>query len=78
MATLYMHTLEGQPAKFTGKQITFVGKRCANPFRESLKQIYDDRLASCEYRHRKGFKNDMRYGYLAITLAANVIKGETK
>ena len=62
--TYYLHTLDGQPADFSGEQVCYAvhyGK--PNKLATSLKQIRREQQASREYRERIGFENDCEYGY---------------
>lgn len=61
----YMHTLDGQPAFFSGDQICFLPpSRARNVLRGSIQEIYADRKATEKYRKKHNFRIDnVRYGY---------------
>lgn len=69
--TMYMHTLDGKPAKYTGDQIAFASHgryaRKGIPLAASLDQIKRERKASDKWRRSQGFKTDIfTYSYVLV------------
>jgi len=66
----YMHTIDGKPAFFDGRQIcymVFYGK--ASPLAQSLKQIRTEQKASAEWRMGQGFQSHIeKYGHLRVAV----------
>lgn len=67
--SLYMHTLNGQPAAWDGLQIayaSFYGD--ANPLCRDLKQIRREQKASLRWREKMGFHNDFTHGHIRVSI----------
>lgn len=64
MKKVYMHTINGSPAYFSGSQICYLPKsRAKNVLRESVETILEERRLSNKYRLKKGFSLT-DYGYI--------------
>lgn len=64
--TLYMHTLDREPAYYDGEQIVFAGRE-VRQLAASLDQIRRERAASRHWRISRGLTNEgWDYGYCRI------------
>ena len=74
--TYYMHTLNGCPAFFGGKQICFmISSRKANPLASSLRQIRQEQRQTSEWRISHGYSDNKIYGYLRVLLPPSPTEG---
>lgn len=65
--TMYMHTLEGQPASFyKGNGVCFAHKRIR--LATSLRQIRREQAACRAMREKEKTRNDFKYGYVTVNV----------
>jgi hypothetical protein len=68
--SLYMHTLDQQPAMFQDNHIVFAGREVSRLAR-SLAQIRDEQAENCRWCYRNAVQHDPNeYGYVRIPLKA--------
>lgn len=65
----YMHTLDGRPAAFDGRQVHFManGDRLVG----SLKELREQQKASATYRAAHGYEALYPYGYRRVRLPSH-------
>ena len=63
----YIHTLNGQPARYNGAQTYYCGRYNPTIIVDSLKQIRKEQRLSHNWRMSKGYEDDWtEYGYMRI------------
>jgi hypothetical protein len=63
----YMHTLDGHPAAYDGRQVHFMTHGDALLV-DSLKELRAQQKASALWRESKGYKDNFPYGYRRVRL----------
>lgn len=65
LTRVWMHTLDDQPAFFSGEQICLLPpSRTQDVLRYSYKQIQAERRKTISWRNKQGFRTDQtRYGH---------------
>jgi hypothetical protein len=70
--TMYMHTLNGKPAYFAGKQVVFAlqggSTRTQMPLARSLAQIRREQQASARWRAKNLFGAAFMYSYVRVSV----------
>lgn len=69
MKKVYMHTINGSPAKFSQHdgQIVYLSNRMRNVLRKSLKQIQNDQKKTIKNRKAWGCDDEkLRFGYICF------------
>lgn len=71
----YMHTLNGEPARFDGEQIIYARSRRPVPLATSLAQIRREQRATRAFRRRIGIawldaRHPVSYGYRSVSRRA--------
>lgn len=67
--TMYMHTIDGWPAKFTGREIIGAGKRVK--LASSLKQIREEQARDAATMARRAWSPQYALGYVRVEVPAN-------
>jgi hypothetical protein len=64
----YMHTINGHPADFRSKQITYASRVTPIRLFDTLAEIRKNEAASGKWRTSQGFSNTSTYGYVKVAI----------
>ncbi len=76
MISIYMHTLNGKPAAFDGRQVCYLWEGA--PLVASLRELRRQQTASAAWRSKRGHAPYTDYGYRRLLLPEGYSLGTDK